>query len=87
MVCKEPVKTQVQQNATNILPGADGVPRFPDLDPKLRDLFVQALRADRDRWPNSVEMLVATRNEGGQVPVDDVKDSDADMIQRLMYNA
>ncbi|KAI1747484.1 kinase-like domain-containing protein [Xylaria castorea] len=97
LIRKGPVKTRVQRNATyfegvrtvatDILPGVDGVPRFPNLDPKLRDLLVHALRTDRDRRPSLAEMLAATRNEGGQNPVNDTRDSDADTIQRLIYDA
>ncbi|KAI0478357.1 kinase-like domain-containing protein [Xylaria cf. heliscus] len=96
LIRKGPVRTREQRNATyfegvrtvatDILPGVDGVPRFPNLDPKLRDLLVQALRTDRGRRPTLAEMLAMTRNGGGQGPVDDTRDPDADTIQRLIYD-
>ncbi|KAI1741183.1 hypothetical protein F4680DRAFT_70634 [Xylaria scruposa] len=97
LIRKGLVKTRVQRNATyfegvqtvaaDILPGPHWVPRFPNLYPQLRDLFVQALRVDRDRRPSLAEMLVVARNEGEQVLVDDARDPDADTIQRLVHNA
>ncbi|KAI8944463.1 kinase-like domain-containing protein [Xylaria longipes] len=97
LIRKGPVRAREPRNATyfegirtvatDILPGIDGVPRFPNLDPELRDLLVQALRTDRDRRPSLAEMLAATRNGGDQGPVGNTPDPDADTIQRLIYDA
>lgn len=96
MIRKGPVQTRVLRNATyfegvrtvatDILPGVDGVLRFPNLDPKLRDLLVQALRTDRGRRPTLAEMLAATQN-GWQSWANDTQDPDTVTIQRLIYDA
>ncbi|KAI0437082.1 kinase-like domain-containing protein [Xylaria telfairii] len=96
MIRKGPVKTRGLRNATyfegvrtvatDILPGVDGMPRFPNLDPKLQDLLVQALRTDRGRRPTLAEMLAATQN-GCQSSADALQDQDAVTIQRLIYDA
>ncbi|KAI0449488.1 hypothetical protein F5B21DRAFT_509113 [Xylaria acuta] len=62
LIRKGPVRTRLQRNAmyfesvrtvaTDTLPGVNGMPRFPNLDPRLRNLLVLAVRTDRDRRPS-----------------------------------
>ncbi|TGJ80504.1 hypothetical protein E0Z10_g8261 [Xylaria hypoxylon] len=94
LICRGPVRTRVprfatafngvETAATDILP-VNGMPKFPHLDIRLRDLLVQALRTDRDRRPTLVDMLTYTRNEANRNSPN-APYLDRPIIQRLIYD-
>ncbi|KAI0446881.1 hypothetical protein F4803DRAFT_546733 [Xylaria telfairii] len=51
----------IETRAGMILPGPDGVEKYPRLDPALRDLLVRALNVNKGQRPGLPELFAATR--------------------------
>ncbi|KAI0101042.1 hypothetical protein GGR51DRAFT_338853 [Nemania sp. FL0031] len=90
LICKGSMKTRVPQLAKtfngatptatdNLL--VNGVPKFPNRDPDIRDLLLRAVRTDREQRPILQNRFVLTESSPNTLALDGLT------IRQLLYDA